>query len=659
MENSEVDILERALAREKAARKQAEKILEQKAAELYDITQKLQDSNKKLGLLIDEKTSELNGVFENIVDAYVVTDLKGNILKMNNAAVDLLEADVKNEPINLMTIAHRDEFENIFHYFRELLDKGAVTDIQVRIVTKSNVSKLVHINCSVIYDAAGVPKAAQGIVRDITESKKDQEKLIESENRLSTLILNLENAVLLEDQHRKIVLTNKRFCDFFEIPMTADQMVGFDCSEAASNSKHLFKDADNFIARVEEILVKKEIVIGDELPMKNGKILERDFIPIIENGIYQGHLWSYRDVTLNRSYRKSLESQKQKYSSIIANMNLGLVEVDQDEKILMVNHSFCEISGYHEDELLGRKASQAFLVDEDSKVFKTENRNRLKGQSSSYEIEVWNKKKEKRHWLVSGAPNYDLKGNFVGSIGIHLDITDLKSLEQQKEILLSQLERSNNELHEYAHIVSHDLKSPLRSIDALINWLKEDNLEKFDNTSLKNVSLIEETLEKMEHLINDILDHSSLNSSNQEFVSINSDVLVKDLIKMIYVPDHISVSINSKLPIFNGDSTKVSQLFQNLLSNAVKFIDKEKGLIVIDFEELETHYLFKIRDNGMGIAPEFHEKIFKIFHALNKSKDSTGIGLSIVKKIVDLHEGKIWLESEVGIGTTFFFTLKK
>lgn len=659
MAASDVEILKRALDREKAARKQAEKILEQKAAELYELTQKLQHSNKQLESLIDEKTSELNGVFENIVDAYVVTDLVGNVLKMNDPAIGLLEADFEKESINIMNLIHPTEYDNVMTNFQELIKHGSLTDVHVKIMTKNQQIKLVHINCSIIYDNHGKPKAAQGIVRDITKSNEDEKKLIESENRLSTLILNLENAVLLEDENRQIVLTNNRFCEFFEIPMRPEEMVGFDCSEAAKNSKELFVNPDGFIAKVDEILRNKEMVTGDELVMVNGRILERDFVPIIESGVYKGHLWSYKDVTLKRSYRKSLEAQKQKYSSIIANMNLGLVEVDQNDNILMVNQSFCKMSGYSEEELVGKNAAERFLNSEDRKIFKKETENRLNGKSSSYEVQIFDKNNEKKYWLISGAPNYDINGKIVGSIGIHLDITDFKSLQLQKELLLSQLAKSNDELHEYAHIVSHDLKSPLRSIYALVNWLKEDNLEKYDETSLKNISLIEETLEKMEQLIGDILDYSSLNSTNKEFTEIDCNELLVDLIKVIYVPSHIEIKLHGKLPVINGDRTKVNQLFQNLLSNAVKFIDKDKGLIEVSFEETSTHYKFKIKDNGIGIDPAFHDKIFKIFHALNKNKDSTGIGLSIVKKIVDLHQGVIWLESEVGEGTTFFFTLKK
>ena len=103
----------------------------------------------------------------------------------------------------------------------------------------------------------------------------------------------------------------------------------------------------------------------------------------------------------------------------------------------------------------------------------------------------------------------------------------------------------------------------------------------------------------------------------------------------------------------------MQQVFQNLISNAINFIDKDQGFVKIKVEELPAHYQFSVQDNGMGIEEKYHDKIFKIFHAVNKSKDSTGIGLSIVKKIVDLHDGKIWLESKPNMGTTFFFTIKK
>jgi len=658
MSQNQIDILRRALYREKAARKQAEKILESKAAELYDAKQKLEKSYTELEALLNRTDSQLQGVFENIVDAYVIMNLKGDILKMNDAAVNLLGFQDTKQEYNLLEMVHHNEMWRITESFQSLMANGTITDFNLNIITRKNENKLVHINASIIYDN-GKAVAAQGIVRDVTKAKEAEEKLIKSENRLSSLIVNLDSGVLLEDEKRKIVLTNKKFCELFNIPVSPDQLKGADCSDAAETNKVLFKNPNSFVNRINDILSNKKEVLDDELETKDGKILVRDYIPIYENSVYKGHLWAYKDVTLRRKYRKSLEAQKQKYSGIIANMNLGLVEVDNDDKILMVNQSFIEMSGYSEKELIGKKGGEIFLVDNDSDVIAKENLKRQKGESSSYEIKVKNKTGELRHWLISGAPNYNLNGEVIGSIGIHLDITNLKSLQFQKESLLAELKKSNDELQEYAHIVSHDLKSPLRSIDALVNWIKEDNKDKLDEASLQNFNLIETTLEKMEQLISDVLMYSSVGAQTLEEESVNLNDLVEELQKILFVPEHIKIKVLNVLPNIDGDIIKLKQLFQNLISNAVKFIDKKNGLIEIDVIEQKSFYQFSIKDNGVGIEKEYHDKIFKIFHSLNTSKESTGIGLSIVKKVIDLYKGEIWIDSEIGKGTTFHFTIKK
>ena len=655
---NKIEILQRALEREKAARKEAEKILEQKSAELYAAKQKLEQSYIELESLLNRKNSELQGVFENIVDAYVIIDLWGNILKMNDAAVSLLGFDSPNDNFNLMDMARPNDIKMVSESFKTLVREGSLTDFQINIITKKNEELLVHINASVIYDN-DTPVAAQGIVRDITKAKQAEKQIIESENRLSSLIANLDSGVLLEDENRKIVLVNNKFCELFNIPAKPEELKGADCNDAAENSKILFKSPDAFVKRINQILKYKKEVLGDELETTDGKIFERDYVPIYDNETYKGHLWTYKDVTLRRKYRKSLEAQRQKYSSIIANMNLGLLEVDNDDRILMANHSFLEMSGYSESEILGKVARNLFPVKTHAEKISAENNKRQKGESSSYEIQILTKANELRHWLISGAPNYSLNGEVVGSIGIHLDITDLKTLQLQKEKLLEELEKSNNELQEYAHIVSHDLKSPLRSIDALVNWIKEDNKDKLDKETLKNFGLIETTLEKMEQLISDVLMYSSVGTQALEEEVIDLDVMVKELKDMLYVPNHVSIQVLKTLPKVKGEKIKLQQLFQNLMSNAIKFIDKAEGHVAISFNELDTHFEFSVADNGMGIEAKFHDKIFRLFHSLKKSRDSTGIGLSIVKKIVELHDGQVWLESTPSVGTTFYFTLKK
>ena len=659
MSQNKIDILQRALHRERESRKAAEKILEIKSEELYNLTQQLKESNTKLEKLVKEKTSELKGVFENIVDAYIVMDLSGNVIKMNDPAIELLGYNNTIEEFNLLRLADSSEVDNAMNGFQSLFYEGQITNLEVKINTKDNVQKLVHINASIIIDENNNPIAAQGIVRDITKVRADEEKLIKSENRLASLISNLDFGVLLEDQNRKIVLTNNKFCEFFQIPASPEQLIGMDCSNSAEESKHFFENPETFVKNINSIVEIKETVLAEILTMVNGRIFERDYIPIYMNDEYQGHLWSYKDVTLRLNYKKSLEAQRKKYRDIIANMNLGLIEVDNDDVILMVNQSFAEMSGYTEAELIGKKGNEIFPIGDGSKKIHEENKKRQKGISNSYEIRVKNKSGEVRHWLISGAPNYNVSGDVIGSIGIHLDISDLKNLQLQKEKLLTELEKSNDELQEYAHIVSHDLKSPLRSIYALVSWIKEDNKGKLDDASLENFKHIESSLEKMEQLITTILNYSKAGVDFQDPEDVDINEMVYDIIGFLYVPKHIFIKILNPLPILKGDKIKLQQVFQNIISNAVKYIDKEKGLIEIDVEESGDYYKFMIRDNGMGIEKQYHKKIFKIFHTLNKSKDSTGLGLSIVKKIVNLHKGEIWLDSEPNVGTTFYFTLKK
>ena len=215
-----------------------------------------------------------------------------------------------------------------------------------------------------------------------------------------------------------------------------------------------------------------------------------------------------------------------------------------------------------------------------------------------------------------------------------INLREREKAEFKNALLVKALGKSNNELQEYAHIVSHDLKSPLRSIDALVSWIKEDNKGNLDDTTIRNFELIGTTLEKMEQLISDILIFSSIDNDIENISEVDLNEIIADLKQLLLVPSNLSIKILNKLPTIKGDKTKLQQLFQNLISNAIKFNDKEKGLIEINVKEAESHYEFSVKDNGIGIDKKYHNNIFNIFHSLNKSNESTGIGLSIVKEMV-------------------------
>ncbi|MGV8946607.1 MAG: sensor histidine kinase [Lutibacter sp.] len=229
----------------------------------------------------------------------------------------------------------------------------------------------------------------------------------------------------------------------------------------------------------------------------------------------------------------------------------------------------------------------------------------------------------------------------------------------QKDQLLLKLKNQNEQLNDYAHLVSHDLKSSLRSLSALLTWVKEDCCEKIGEESVSNLNLMEEKIVKMDKFLEDIINYSEIGNTSLKTNTIDINLKVNKILKSLDIPKNITVVVKGKLPVLKADARRLRQVFHNLISNAVNFNDKEVGLVEIGVEEAEDFFTFSIKDNGQGIPKEYHEKIFNTFTTLGYHEKSTGMGLSIVKRVLDLYDGKIWLESEVSEGTTFYFSIPK
>jgi len=249
----------------------------------------------------------------------------------------------------------------------------------------------------------------------------------------------------------------------------------------------------------------------------------------------------------------------------------------------------------------------------------------------------------------------------IKNLATHIKVQseDLKAAMQKQEELFKSLEKKNQSLSDYAHIVSHDLKSPLRSINSLVNWILEENSDVLNEEGKLHFDLILKNLEKMDALINGILHYSTIDQAEIVQYQVDTQHIVTEIAEMLYVPSHININISNSLPKITGDKFRVQQLFQNVIQNAIKSIDKEKGVIEITAEENELEWRFHIKDNGKGIPKKHHEKIFRIFEKIENDQASTGIGLSIAKKIVDYYNGSISLESTLGKGTTFYIHLPK
>jgi two-component system, LuxR family, sensor kinase FixL len=240
-----------------------------------------------------------------------------------------------------------------------------------------------------------------------------------------------------------------------------------------------------------------------------------------------------------------------------------------------------------------------------------------------------------------------------------VDIRERKKMEEQNAQLIKELEAANSELKDFAYIVSHDLKAPLRAIGSLSQWLYSDYKDKFDEDGKTQLDLLVNRVQRMQNLIEGILEYSRVGRVREQRDLVSLDAAVPEVIDSLSVPPHIAVTIDTPLPTVLYEKTRIRQVFSNLIGNAAKYMDKPAGEIHISCIPEGDFWKFSVRDNGPGIEERYFEKIFQIFQTLQPRDhvESTGIGLSIVKRIVEVNGGRIWVESEPGKGSIFYFTV--
>lgn len=241
------------------------------------------------------------------------------------------------------------------------------------------------------------------------------------------------------------------------------------------------------------------------------------------------------------------------------------------------------------------------------------------------------------------------------------EVTVRRKAEQDLAQTVKKLTISNRELQEFTRIAAHDLQTPLRAIGILSDWISEDYSQKYDEKGIKNANLLSGRAKRMSRLLNAVIQYSELSlvDRKQEFLDLNE--VLSEVMGNIQIPEHINLIIENKLPVVKGVRKFMQELFSNLINNAVNCLDKPEGYIKINCAEDGDYWKFSISDNGPGIDEKYFGKIFEIFQmlSLRDVTENVGIGLSVVKKIVELYDGQVWVESKLGQGSTFFFTLPK
>jgi light-regulated signal transduction histidine kinase (bacteriophytochrome) len=236
-----------------------------------------------------------------------------------------------------------------------------------------------------------------------------------------------------------------------------------------------------------------------------------------------------------------------------------------------------------------------------------------------------------------------------------------KKAEEALAAAVRKLTISNKELREFTRIAAHDLKTPVRGIGVLSGWIAEDYAKKFDEKGQENASLLAVRAERMNNLLDAIIQYSQLTIAGREKEKLDLNVLIQAVIKAIKPPDNIEIIVDNKLPDIWAVQKYIHMVFENLLGNAIKYMDKPQGKIRIGCVEDSDYWQFSVADNGPGIEQRYFEKIFEIFQILSirDETESIGIGLPTVKKIVEMHDGLTRVESTPRLGSTFYFTLPK
>lgn len=260
--------------------------------------------------------------------------------------------------------------------------------------------------------------------------------------------------------------------------------------------------------------------------------------------------------------------------------------------------------------------------------------------------------------LAVGETQQSERRMFTGTVR---DISERKQAEELRTRLMHELESANEELKNFGYVVSHDLKAPLRAIGSLANWLSTDYADKFDAEGREHMRLLISRVHRMDGLIDGILQYSRVGRVKELTVAVDLNRLVSEVIDLLAPPKNIVIHVESNLPTVMTEPTRIQQVFQNLLSNAIKYMDKAEGEIRLTCTAEGKRWKFSIADNGPGIEQQHFEKIFQLFQTLapRDRVESTGVGLALVKKIVEMYGGRVWLESAMGQGSTFFFTLPR
>lgn len=519
------------------------------------------------------------------------------------------------------------------------------------------------------YDAEGNPTLATGIHMDINE-RIINEQLLKEEKEINQKVNEalINNQKILKQAQTLAKIGNWEF-DLRTGKIHWSEAI-FDVFEIEDKTSPTYEEYLQRIIPEDRDKVREAVKLciakGEPYDLeirhigKNNKIIYTlaHAKPVYRENEVTKIIGTIQDVSEQKQSEKIILETNIKYFDLFENMYDALLTTNANGQFVDFNKSAQQMLGYSFTEMTEIRIADIVHPDDMERSQKYLNQLVENGYYSNYQGRIINKKGEIKHVQVNSNAIYK-DGKFIGSRDIVRNITNLVEANQKRDQLLDQLADANTELRDFAYVVSHDLKAPLRGISSLAQWLSMDYLDKIDEAGQQQLKLLVNRVNRMHNFIEGILEYSRIGRVKEDKEMIDTDQLIDEILEDMELPTSFRILRQSKLPKIYAERIRIKQLFQNLISNANKYNNKPDPQVEISGHLESSVACFKVRDNGMGIDKKYHEKVFQIFQTLQPRDqfESTGIGLTIVKRIVHQYKGQIKIDSILNKFTCFSFSL--
>lgn len=487
----------------------------------------------------------------------------------------------------------------------------------------------------------------------LSERKRIEKALRESEEKYRTIVHTAKEGIwILNDQHTTTFVNE-----------VIAEMLGYSMEEILNKSLFSFMSEES------------QRVVKAHLNRRQNGIIEQHYLKFFRNkgrelwtifssrplygktGKYLGAMATIIDIT----ERKLAEAQIRKLSMAVEQATSLIIITDTDGHIDYVNAKFTEVTGYAKEEVMGK--NPRILKSNQTPKSVYEDLWKVIANGGEWHGELHNRKKNgESYWArASISPIKNSDGIVTHYLAVQEDTTDRKMAEHALQNYAKELERSNEELQQFAYVASHDLQEPLRMIASYLTLLENRYSGQLDDDAHEFIGYAVNGAKRMKELIRDLLQFSKIGTHGNPFTDTDCEEILKKTLhnlEVSIIENQTSIT-HDPLPVIHSDPVQVSQLFQNLISNSIKFRSSNPPAIHISADKKDNDWVFSVKDNGIGIEKEYAKRIFTIFQRLHSDSKypGTGIGLALCKKIVERHGGRIWFESRSGGGSVFYFTM--